>query len=81
MKCTPHGCRIDNGRALSDLSYDADTETVTLVFQDGSIYSFSPIPHWEFFVWLLSEDPGCYYNQTVRGRAGLVETKHSGPTH
>ena len=53
---------------LQSYEYDPDTETMTITFQNGSIYQYSGVPITEFYNMAQNGGAGTYFHAKIRNR-------------
>lgn len=51
---------------LQSYSYDADTQTLTVEFQNGSIYQYAGVPQTEYWNLEQSGGAGTYFHAKIR---------------
>lgn len=60
--------RISQSSHLQSHSYDAETETLTIQFQNGSIYQYAGVPVNEYFNFCQNSGSGTYFWTKIRNR-------------
>ena len=59
---------IPNSSALGGAGYDAETQTLQIVFRNGSGANYSNVPPDVFEELMNADSPGKYYTANIRGQ-------------
>ena len=65
--------RLSFSRRITSISYDPDTETLKLGFNNGSVYEYANVPERLYAAMEKANDPDLFFDQKIFGRFGLVE--------
>ena len=60
--------RVAQSSHLQSYSYDADSQVLTVEFQNGTIYQYAGVPHTEYFNLSQSGGAGTYFHAKIRGQ-------------
>jgi hypothetical protein len=52
---------------LASVTYDEETQELTITFRSGSTYVYSAVPLWVYNGLVTTIDPGGYFNQVIKG--------------
>lgn len=58
--------KVLTSKAFTDVSYDRDTQTLTVIFKDGSMGSHYGLPEAVYEDFIASKSMGAYYNKEIR---------------
>lgn len=50
---------------LKETSYNTETEDLTVIFNNGSIYEYNKVPWSQFTKFRLAESQGKYFNENI----------------
>jgi hypothetical protein len=50
---------------LKEATYNTETEDLTIIFNNGSIYEYNKVPWSKFTKFRLSESQGKYFNENI----------------
>lgn len=53
---------------FASLTYDDETQTISMTFQDGASYQIENFPATEWSRWRSAASLGQYFNRNVRGK-------------
>ena len=59
---------IPNSSALGGAGYDPETQTLEIVFRNGSSATYNGVPAEEFENLMNADSPGKYYTANIRGQ-------------
>ena len=57
-----------NSSNLSSVGYDASTETLEIEFKNGTIYTYSNVPQFEYDRLMEAGSHGSYFSANIRNR-------------
>ena len=60
--------QIAQSSHLQAYDYDADSQTLTIQFQDGSIYKYANVPQTEYWQLQQTGGSGVYFSNKIRNR-------------
>jgi hypothetical protein len=58
---------------IDRVSYDADTETLTITFDNGHVYDYQDVPQKVYDGLMKAESKGRYFNQHIKGKYEYVK--------
>lgn len=64
----PTGPKVAQSRHLQTYSYDPNTQTLTIQFQNGSIHQWTGVPLTEFYNFDQSASKGTYLWAKIKGQ-------------
>jgi len=78
---TPHGCRDDNGRGISFVTWSEPTSEGIIGFWDGSVYAYRGVQKWWWLgVLATAKDPCCIFDATIRFNRSIPYRRIIAPT-
>ena len=57
-----------NSSSLAEVGYEADSQTLTIVFRNGGTYEFFDVPESTYQALMAAGSHGEYFAQNIRGR-------------
>lgn len=55
------------------IGYDADTQTLEVEFNTGSVYAYSDVPQGEYDTFIGSDSKGKYFHANIKKRYSFVK--------
>ncbi|AZP49947.1 TPA: KTSC domain-containing protein [Yersinia enterocolitica] len=55
------------------IGYDADTQTLEIEFNTGSVYDYSDVPQGEYDAFIGSDSKGKYFHANIKNRYSFVK--------
>ena len=59
-----------NSTAITFVSWNADSETLTLTFSTGRSYDYPQVPEQVYLDLMAAPSAGAYFNANIKGRYG-----------
>jgi len=57
---------IGDSECINAVKYDIKTNTLSIRFQDNSVYEYSDFPHLQFYNFIRSTSRGYFFNRAIR---------------